>query len=160
MSDPAPQVRIWIAASHHPSFLCGGWAYVRQAGGAPSGWAGGERQTTAERTELAGLAAALAELPAGAAVEVATPSARLAGAARWLAGAAGADAPQADLDLWARIVAAAKGRSVRIVRAQAAAKTPGAFCAAWAELARDKAKMTGAFSAAIPRPNLAKVEGV
>lgn len=160
MPDPTP-IRIWTAASHHAAFRCGGWAFVREAGGALTGAAGGERQTTAERTELAGLAAALADLPKDAAATVHTPSKRVAGFARWVAGeAAGEDAPQEDLDLWARIVAAARGRSVRFVWAQAERRTPGAFCAAWAELARDKAKMGGAFVAAIPKPNLAKVEGV
>jgi hypothetical protein len=39
-------------------------------------------------------------------------------------------------------------------------RTPCAFAAAWAELAMDKAKATGPFSAAIPKPNLAKAPGL
>lgn len=156
-----PPIRIWVAADHHAAFLCGGWAYVRETGGALSGGAGGERRTTAARTELAGLAAALAELPAGAAVIVHTPSPRLAGAAALIAGtAAGDEAPGEDLDLWARIIAAAKGRKVRLARTPTAARTPMAFCAAWAELARDKAKMKGDFTSPIPKPNLTKVMGL
>jgi ribonuclease HI len=156
-----PPVRIWIASDHHTAFLCGGWAYVRQADGALSGAAGGERRTTAARTELAGLAAALEGLAPGAAVTIHTPSARLAAAGTLIAGQAeGEGEPTEDLDLWARIVTAAKGREIRLVRVAPAPGTPAAFCAAWAELARDKAKAQGAFSSAIPKPNLAKVQGL
>jgi hypothetical protein len=154
-------VRIWLVADHHAAFRCGGWAYVRQAGGALAGLAGGERNVTAARNELAGLAAALADLPAGAGVELHTPSPSLLRAGAAMQGtAAGDDAPAEDLDLWARIVAALRGRPLRLVRADPAARTPAAFAAAWAELARDKAKMQGAFTSAIPKPNLAKVQGV
>jgi len=154
-------IRIWLVADHHSAFLCGGWAYVRQAGGQLSGAAGGERRTSAARSELAGLAVALADLPAEADVVLHTSSARLAGAGASVAGtAAGDDAPSEDLDLWARIVAAARGRSVRFVRVQADPKSPMAFCAAWAELAREKAKMKGDFTSPIPKPNLAKVQGL
>jgi hypothetical protein len=45
---------------------------------------------------------------------------------------------------------------VSFVAAKPEPRSPTAFAAAWAELARDKAKMTGAFSAPIPRTNLAK----
>jgi hypothetical protein len=41
-------------------------------------------------------------------------------------------------------------------RAEPAPGTPTAFAAAWADLARDRAKDKGAFTAAIPKPNLAK----
>jgi hypothetical protein len=36
------------------------------------------------------------------------------------------------------------------------AETPTPFAAAWAEFARDRAKDKGAFTAAIPKQNLAK----
>ena len=35
---------------------------------------------------------------------------------------------------------------------------PAAFAQAWANLAMDKAKAAGAFTAAIPKPNLARVK--
>jgi ribonuclease HI len=161
MSHAAHPTRIWLAADWNAVYRCGGWAWLRQAGGVLSGAVGGERQVSAERIELAGLAAALADLPKDAAVTVETPSARLAAAAPWIASeAAGADAPEDDLDLWARITTGAQGRKVRIVRAPVEPRTPSAFSAAWAELARDKAKATGPFTAAIPKVNLAKVKGL
>lgn len=156
MSDP---IRIWLAVDHHAAFRCGGWAFVRQAAGAASGAAGGDRHVTAERNELAGLAAALADLPPGP-LEIHTASPRLLSAGAAIAGtAAGEDAPAEDLDLWARIATAARGRAVRLVRADPAPKTPAAFAAAWADLARDRAKAKGPFTAPIPKPNLAKAWG-
>lgn len=158
----SPTVRIWTAASHHSAFRCGGWAFVREAGGGLTGAAGGDRYVTAERMELAGLAAALGDLPKGAvSLTIHTTSARLARAGGLIAGTAPEeDAPSEDLDLWARIVTAAKGRTVRLVRVAADPRTPVAFAVAWADLARDKAKAAGAFSSAIPKPNLAKVMGL
>ena len=48
-----------------------------------------------------------------------------------------------------------------LVRTQPAdARTPAGFAAAWAELARDKAKTKGTFKNPIPRPNLTKVRGL
>lgn len=157
----AQPIRIWLSAAHHAAFRCGGWAYVHEAGGALSGAAGGERNVTAGRIELAGLAAALADLPPGAAVSLHTASPALLRAGRLIAGtASGEEAPAEDLDLWARVTAAAKGRTVRLVRAETGRRTPTAFADAWADLARDKAKATGAFTNAIPKPNLAKVMGL
>lgn len=159
MSDKA--IRIWPASAHNAAFRCGGWAYVREAGRDLSGAAGGERNVTADRIELAGLAAALADLPPRAAIELHTASPRLLRSAALIAGTAtGEAAPAEDLDLWARIVAAAKGRTVRLVRAETWPRTPTAFAIAWADLARDKAKASGAFANAIPKPNLAKVQGL
>lgn len=151
-------LRIWVAADHHAAFRCGGWAFVREAGGGLSGTAGGERNTTAARTALAGLAAALADLPAGDAVVLMADRHLLAHAALAAGADPGEDAPTEDLDLWARILAAGKGRTLRVARADPTPGGPAAFCAAWADLARDKAKATGAFTAQIPRPNLAKVK--
>lgn len=154
-------VRIWPASAHHAPYRCGGWAYVRQTQTGLEGAAGGERGVTAERIELAGLAAALADLPPGAAVEIHTTSPRLLRASALIAGTAtGEAAPTEDLDLWARIVAAAKGRTVRLARAETGQRTPTAFAVAWADLARDKAKASGDFVNAIPKPNLAKVQGL
>ncbi|WP_374571698.1 hypothetical protein [Phenylobacterium sp.] len=159
MSD-AP-IRIWLALSHHAAFRCGGWAFVRAADGAVTGVAGGERNLTGERIELAGLAAALETLPAGAEAVLHTLSVRILRSAAAIAGTAtGEQAPSEDLDLWARIVTAAKGRSLRLVCAEAGAGTPLAFAAAWAEFARDKAKAAGAFASPIPKTNLAKLRGL
>ncbi|MDB5465472.1 MAG: hypothetical protein JWQ46_234 [Phenylobacterium sp.] len=159
MSDPSRiwPVRIWIEASHHTAFGCGGWAFVRAEGAALSGVAGGERHTRAERMGLAGLAAALQGLPKSATLEIHTSDAVAAGVARRIAGiAAGEDPPTEDLDLWAQITAALKDRQARVLKVAVEPRTPGSFAAAWAELARDKAKATGPFASAIPKPNLAK----
>lgn len=147
MTDP---IRIWVGAAHHPAFRCGGWAAVRLAAGQVAGAAGGERRTTVERMGLAGLAWALAGLPAGAAVEVATTSADLAALIR------AGEPPEADADLWKAITLALRGRSASIAHAPAKPGEPLAFALAWAELSRDKAKATGPFTAAIPKGNLAK----
>jgi hypothetical protein len=160
MSGP---IKIWLSAAYLPVFRCGGWASVRVQQGDRSGLAGGDRNTTAGRTALAGLAAALRGLPAGGVVEVATSSAELAGFADVIASLgtpAQAAAPADDLDLWAQILTASAGRRLSLVYALAERGAPTAFTTAWAELARDKAKATGAFTAAIPKPNLAKVEGL
>lgn len=141
---------IWVETSHHPAFRCAGWAFVRQDGAELSGAAGGERHVTPERAVLAGLAEALKGLAAGAAVEVRTGNRQIAALPGRIAGfAAGEDPPAEDLDLWAQLSTALK--TVRIVAAP-----PNAFAAAWAELARDKAKATGGFRSPIPKPNLAK----
>lgn len=155
-------IRIWTEASHHPGFRCGGWAYVRVVDGERSGMAGGARGATAARMELAGLAAALQGLPNSAAeLVIHTANPRLARLGGLIAGQpAGEDPPAEDLDLWAAILTGAAGHGVRVRKVAAAPKTPAAFAAAWAEAARDKAKMQGAFSAAIPKLNLTKMLGL
>jgi hypothetical protein len=131
--------------------------------------AGGERQTTPARMALAGLAAALRGLspvakgapPTDVIIETTSPD--LARHAAFLAtlGAGLPDAgPEADLDLWAQIATAAAGRRLSVTPVKPDRGTPAAFTDAWAELARDKAKASGAFSAAIPKSNLAKIPGL
>jgi hypothetical protein len=66
------------------------------------------------------------------------------------------DAPADDLDLWAQLAQALKGRAVTLVPAKRAPNTPSAFLGSWAEVGQDKAKGTGRFSAAIPKTNLAR----
>jgi hypothetical protein len=125
------------------------------------GSAGGERNTTAERMALAGLAAALGDIRAGQAsspVLLWTNSPQLAGLNDVLAGAT--PGPDTDLDLWARIITAATGLRLHVALSSIEPRTPMAFAAAWADLGRDKAKAGGAFIATIPRSNLAKVEGL
>jgi len=143
--------------AHHTAFRVGGWAFVRLAAGEVSGTAGGEGRIDVERTGLTALAAALADLPPGAAVELETASPQVLAIPRRIAAAeAGENLPIENLDLWAK-AATAIGR-VRLVvrRADAAPKTPAAFAVAWADLARDRAKDKGPFTAAIPKTNLAK----
>ncbi|MDB5460577.1 MAG: hypothetical protein JWO72_2318, partial [Caulobacteraceae bacterium] len=67
------------------------------------------------------------------------------------------EAPTEDLDLWAQLVTAARGRTLAFSAAPRGPQTPAAFLAAWAEVGQDKAKAAGRFSAAIPKPNLAKL---
>ena len=73
---------------------------------------------------------------------------------------AGRAHPEEDLDLWAQVATASKGYRLEIVRVPAKPDTPTAFADAWANLAMDKAKSTGPFTAAIPKANLANVSGL
>jgi hypothetical protein len=118
---------IWLEISHHAAFRVGGWAWVRADGASLTGQAGGERGVDAERTALAGLAAALRDLK---------------GPIR--------------LHSSSDLVAALAPPQLEVIRTAPEAGTPTAFAAAWAELARDKAKSRGAFAAPIPKSNLAK----
>jgi len=156
-------IRIWICAAYHAVYRCGGWAVVWVSQGQASGTAGGERHTTARRTALAGLAAAMRDLPAGQPIFIQTTSVELAAFAAFLANLGGlgeAAGPDEDLDLWAQIATGARGRSLELVHTLLEPDGSGAFVRAWADLARDKAKASGPFTAAIPKPNLAKFPGL
>ena len=67
----------------------------------------------------------------------------------------GAEPPQDDLELWARLSTAMATRKARFAPTTIEARSPSAFALAWAELARDKGK-TAPFKAVIPKANLAK----
>jgi hypothetical protein len=150
-------VRIWLEVAHHEAFRIGGWAFVRLKGGEISGTAGGERRIDPERTALAAMAAALRDLAPGTSIELHTSSSQLlAIPARISAAEAGENPPAENLDLWAQVATALRGPGVRISRADLAPHSRSAFAAAWADLARDRAKDKGAFTSAIPKPNLAK----
>jgi hypothetical protein len=155
-------VRLWIETTHHAAFRYGGWAYVRQAEGAVLGYAGGERNLTAARLDLCAFIAALTGAPAGAALTLRTSSPALLAIGRLIVSpppAGSPDAPTEDLDLWAQLLTAARGRTLALAAAPRGPQTPAAFLAAWAEVGQDKAKAkaAGRFSAAIPKPNLAKL---
>jgi len=154
MSAP---IRIWLEIAHHAAFRVGGWAFVRADAGGVSGAAGGERQIDLERAGLAGLLAALRDVSAGASVELFTASPDLLAVPRRIAAAeASEDPPAANLDLWASVSTELRRLKVTARRAERAPQSPTAFAAAWADLARDRAKDKGAFKAPIPKPNLAK----
>jgi ribonuclease HI len=146
-------IRIWIETTHNSAFRSGGWAYVLAEGRALAGAAGGERTPSPERVALAGLVEALKAAPAGLPVEVWSASPLVVAAPR---GLTAAEPPTEDLDLWAQLATALKGRPAAFARTANAPKTPTAFAAAWADLARDKVKNGGAFRAAIPKINLGK----
>ncbi|THD64964.1 hypothetical protein [Phenylobacterium sp.] len=148
-------IRIWVEIAHQPAYRAGGWAYVLAEGGARSGAAGGERSAEAGRIALAGLAQALAATPAGAVVVVRSASPAVLAIPKRLA-AAETEPPEEDLDLWAPLTKALAARQVRFAPDTAQLRTPSAFAAAWADLARDKAK-TKPFRAIIPKANLDKV---
>lgn len=158
-------LRLWTCADHHTAFRCGGWAWVRADGAELAGQAGGARNTTAGRNRLEGLSAALAALPQGA-VEIFTADADLARALTALpriAAAGWTDAkgqPLPDQDLWQAVAARLSQRPYTAAHTPAAPATPMAFAAAWADLARDRAKDRGPFASPIPKPNLAKVQGL
>ena len=161
-------IRLWICSTHHTAFRCGGWASVRSLDGQLTGAAGGERNTTAARMALAGLAAGLADLPtlkasqAPQTIAMETNSPALAAFSTILAtlAATSDNAPEADLDLWARIITGAKARRVALTLVRIKPETAIAFVAAWADLAMDRGKTRGAFAMAIPRINLARMPGV
>lgn len=152
MSDP---VRIWLAVAYAAPFRTGGWAYVRSAGPAVAGMAGGDRRLGAQRLALQALLAALKDVPAGAAVELVTADPLVAAVPGILAPQPGDEPPAEDLDLWAAVTTAFRDRTIRIARQAPAPGTPLAFATAWAEQARERAK-GGAFAFAIPKPNLIK----
>jgi len=150
-------VRIWLEVAHHQAFRVGGWAFVRLKGGEVSGAAGGERRIDPERTALAAIAAALRNLAPGTSVELHTSSSQLlAIPGRISAAEAGEKPPAENLDLWAQVATALRDLGVRMGRAELAPRSGSAFAAAWADLARDRAKDKGAFISAIPKANLAK----
>ena len=150
-------VRIWLEVAHHTAFRIGGWAFVRLDAGEVSGSAGGERRIDVERTSLAAIAAALAGVPQGAIVELQTSSPLLlAIPGRIAAAEAGDNPPTENLDLWAQAATALRRLQLVSRSAEPASGTPTAFAAAWADFARDRAKNKGAFTASIPKQNLAK----
>jgi len=151
---PAP-LRLWIHTAFNPAFACGGWAYVLAEPGLTAGAVGGERTASPDRVALAGLAEALKAARAGVAVSVASADPRILAIARRIP-TLEADPPPGDLDLWAPLAAALKGRAVTFATEEARPRTPAAFALAWSELARDKSKASGVFRAVIPRTNLAK----
>jgi len=126
--------------------------------GEVSGRAGGDRRTTRARMALAGFLAALNELPAGAPVVVVAPRADALVLHALLKPPA--DPLTDDSDLRAGLAKALAGRAWRLAVGDPTGPTPMAFAAAWADLARDKAKAGGAFTNAIPKTNLAKVKGL
>lgn len=150
-------VRIWIAAAHDAAHLNGGWAYVR-AGDEVQGMAGGDRRTTRARTVLAGFAAALKDLPAGAPLTVVAPRPDALVLHQLLKPPK--DPSTEDLDLRAALARTLVDRTWTLALADPDAPTPSTFVAAWADMASEKAKMSGAFTAAIPKTNLAKVKGL
>lgn len=148
-------VRIWVAAAHDAAHRNGGWAFVRLDGAEPSGRAGGDRRTTRVRMTLRGLAAALDGLPADASLAIVAPEPD----ARVIHGLLKppADPPTDDLDLRTPLAARLAGRTVKLAVGDPKGPTPAAFAAAWADTASAKAKAGGAFEAAIPRSNLARI---
>lgn len=151
MSTPA---RIWLCATHQKAFQNGGWAYVRAVGPDLTGQAGGDRRTTPARTAMAGLLAALKDVKGE--VVVHAPAAEAAALAPLFARPP--EPVEDEPALSAQLVAALAGRA-RLAKL-AEPSTPLAFARAWSDLAADKAKASGAFAAAIPKPNLAKVQGL
>jgi hypothetical protein len=140
----ATPIALWIHGTCNPALRCGGWAWVRQigaglAGSDLAGSAGGDRGVTDPvPMVLAALASALADLPKTASGPL-TIHAQSAAAAQAV-----------------RAALAQLSRPASVAVAQPEPRTPAAFAGAWAELARDKAKATGAFSNPIPKTNLAK----
>ena len=146
-------VRLFIETTYHAAFRYGGWGVAREMGGAVTGLAGGERNTTAARIDLLALTSALTGLPAGP-VTVQSASLGVLAAARLLATSG---APEEDLDLFRPLHKLAAGRALTVISGAKGPGTPAHFLAAWAEVGQDKAKGAGKFSAAIPKSMLAKL---
>jgi ribonuclease HI len=160
-------LRIWTDGVCTDSRGFGGWAYVRLWDGEARGVAGGERQATTPRMELTAVLRALtdlADIAAPTPITLHSDSAVLMGGA----GQIGAwrtrgwiDAkgdPVAERDLWEQIAAVTLVRPVTFVRVSATPsdRHPEGFVAAWSDFAREKCKAAGAFTWAIPKPNMAK----
>ncbi|MBI1196898.1 MAG: hypothetical protein GC203_03470 [Phenylobacterium sp.] len=150
-------MRIWLAAAHDAAHRNGGWAFVR-ANGEVSGRAGGDRRTTRARMALSGFAAALEGLAADEALAVVAPRPDALVLHTLLKPPA--DPPQDDLDLRGVLAKALADRAWTLAVGDPNGPTPAAFAAAWAGQASEKAKMGGAFVAAIPKTNLAKAKGL
>ena len=149
--------RLWIAASHDAAHRNGGWAFVR-ADTEAVGRAGGERRTTRARMSLAGFLSALKDVPAGAALAVVAPRPDALVLHTLLKPPA--DPPADDLDLRAALTKVLTGRAWTLAVGDPTAVTPTAFVIAWADMASEKAKASGAFENAIPKTNLAKAKGL
>jgi hypothetical protein len=145
--------RLFIETTYHPAFRYGGWGIARETGGAVTGVAGGERNTTAARIDLLALAAALTGLPAGPVVVQSASPGVLAAARLLVAGGT----PEEDLDLFKPLQTLGEGRALTVKAGAKGPGTPAHFLAAWAEVGQDKAKAAGKFGAAIPKSNLAKL---
>ena len=159
----SPPRRLWIQASAHAAFRVGGWAYVLSDGGALTGFAGGERNVTPGRIVATALLTALTETSkAGQPLTVHSASPAVLAFGRAVASGASLHdkaAPGEDLDVWNKIAAVLAGEPIDFQPMELRAGSPGGFVAAWAELARDKAKAAGPFRAAIPKTNLVKISG-
>jgi ribonuclease HI len=152
----ASSIEIWIHGACTGSGY-GGWSYVVLGAEAARGMAGGATRTDLERMELEGVAAALeglsdASRSGGLTLHLASPL--------LIAALASPVADQTNPALRARIAKALAGWPGKpaIIDARRApnAKAWADFLGSWAEFARDKAKLRGGFSAAIPKLNIAK----
>ncbi len=159
--------KIWIETDHQPVYRAGGFAWLRQAPEGVSGAAGGFRDVDAEAHAARSLLSAIKDLPPGQAVALHLSDPLLIESVRQLgprraAGWKDADgAPLPAAGAWEAVAKALAGRGLSLVRTDRSdARRPASFCAAWAELGRDRAKSRGDIQNPIPKPNLAKVPGL
>ena len=149
-------MRLWIAATFDATWKNGGWAFVRVDGGELGGWAGGDRRTSRALMALGALAEAVKDLPPG--VAPAVVAARPDALVLHTLVKPPADPPPAEEGaIRAALSKALAGRPWTLAIGDPTALAPLGFAAAWADLAADKAKASGGFRNAIPKPNLAKV---
>ncbi|MDB5455244.1 MAG: ribonuclease, partial [Caulobacter sp.] len=158
---------IWTAGLGRGDPGYGGWAYVKATGPVLTGVAGGDRRTSSDRMVLTAMAEGLASLseaaPSTAVIVQTDHGLVVEQATKFLAhwrglGAKGPPAtPDEHRDLWERIALLARARPgpVAFSRLRNPSGEAG-FVDAWAAFGRDKAKTSGAFSAPIPKNNLAK----
>jgi ribonuclease HI len=168
MTAPAPPpLQLWTAGdcAGPPGYGYGGWAWLAAGGAETRGFVGGERHTTTPRMRLRAVVEALKAVADRAAAPLQldlaeAPLARLAADLPASQAAGWRDAQgeaMADADLWAEVarLAAARLGPVRFTAgARLGAADAGGFVAEWAAFARDRCKAKGAFTSAIPKPNL------
>jgi hypothetical protein len=166
--------KAWLAVTHHAAFRLAGWAHVAPKDGVLAGAVGGDRRISRPRTTLAALDTVLRALAPALekggdaliltadsgllqfASALALPPAELPEAAKAVLDAHRAEDPA----LYARLSQAAAKGAFRVARIPAAQAVAQDFLASWAEVGLDKAKATGPFSHAIPKPNLTKLSGL
>ena len=146
-----------------PGYGYGGWAWLMVQGAAPArGAAGGEKHSTKARMILRGMIEALkaaADQPAAAiALDPGDAGAARIGAdlaARQAAGWRTPDGePIEDAELWGEIARLLAARTAPVRFAIQGPPDARAFVGAWVDFARDRCRDKGAFTSAIPKPNL------
>jgi hypothetical protein len=167
-------LKAWLAVTHHTAFRLAGWAHVSLRDGTLTGAVGGDRRISRPRANLAALDAVLRalapEIDKGGQALILTAAPDLVPLATALAQppADHSEAVKAALEpyraedpaLYARVAQAAAKGAFRVARIPPAQSIAQDFLASWAEVGLDKAKATGPFTAAIPKPNLAKLAGL
>jgi hypothetical protein len=168
-------LKAWLAVTHHAAFRLAGWAHVSLGDGALAGAVGGDRRISRPRANLAALDAVLRPLAPRldkgddqVLIFTAAPDLVPLAAALAQPTAEQSEAVKAALEpyraedpaLYARLAQAVARGALRVARIPPGQTVVQDFLGSWAEVGLDKAKAAGPFTAAIPKPNLAKLAGL